>query len=894
LDPHRRLGPYEILAPIGRGGMGEVYRARDTRLDRTVAIKILPSTDPERRARFEREARAIAALQHPHICTLHDVGSADGTDFLVMEYLEGDTLAERIARGPLPLDQALRIAFETTDALARAHAAGIVHRDLKPANIMLTKAGVKLLDFGIAKVSPLAAGGNTMTRATPPGLTEDGAILGTVQYMAPEQLEGKPADARSDVFALGALLYEMIAGRPPFAGQSQATLIVAIMGSTPAPLTAGHPMTPAAVDRLVMTCLAKLPDDRWQSTQDLLRELRWLADPASTTTAGGTVVTRGAPPARRGRAATLAAAGLVLGALIGGGAVVWMQSPARGPASPPLARFAITLPAGETLASADNQNAGAALDISPDGSKVAYITARAGHQQLALRTVDRLEPAILPGTDEAGGPFFSPDGEWIGFFAGSQLKKISVAGGAAINIASVPPVARGATWAPDGAIYLTPTYADAIYKVPASGGLATALTSLGNGESNHLLPHVLPGGNAFVFTVWTGGSFDEASVWLWTFATGQRRKLIDAASNARYASTGHLVFARGGALLAVPFDLARLEVTGGPLPVADNVLINPANGTAEFAVSSAGTLVYAGTPASPVGTILAWVDRTGHEERIADIPAFLERPRLSPDGRRIAVERLNDIWVYDLTTGAFRRVTFQGVNQYPVWSRDAKQLTFNRAAAGKLPALFTAASDGSGQADAIVVDEGVQFPSDWTPNGRTLVFDRVLLQTQAGNWDILSWTRGEKAATPIVNGPFNEFGAVFSPDGRWLAYVSEESGRREVYVRPYPGPGTSLQISSGGGDQPRWSRDGKELFFYAGITFMHAQVTTAQDAASSKPARMFDGAYRTRVDEPGYPSYDVSLDGRRFLMLRASAADSAPTRLNVVLNWFEELKRRTK
>ena len=402
---------------------------------------------------------------------------------------------------------------------------------------------------------------------------------------------------------------------------------------------------------------------------------------------------------------------------------------------------------------------------------------------------------------------------------------------------------------------------------------------------------MLPGSKAMVFTAWKGGSFADASVWVWVIATGERRKLIDAGSHARYAKTGHVIFSRGTALLAAPFDLARLEVTGEPLPVVEGVLSNPANGTTEFALSDTGTLVYVAAPATATSSKLVWVNREGREEPIADIPGWLERPRLSPDGRRIAVENVNDLWVYELATGGFRRVTFQGVNQYPVWSPDGTRLAFSRGGAGKPPGLFRTTSDGNGQPEAMTSDTTVQFPNDWTPDGRILAFAQVDGTVRSANWDILGWSPDLKPA-PLVSGPFKEFAPTFSPDGRWLAYVSEESGRREVYVRPYPGPGAVAQITSIGADQPRWGRDGTELFVYHGEEFMRAQIRTAPAFSASRPTLLFTSNFGHRFDEPGYPSYDVSPDGRRFLMLKVGSPGSAPARLTVVLNWFEELRRR--
>jgi serine/threonine-protein kinase len=872
--------------------MGEVYRARDTRLDRTVAIKVLAGPADAReelRARFDREARAVSRLNHPHICTLHDIGCADGIDFLVMEYVDGETLASRLTRGPLPLADAIRTAIETADALARAHAAGIVHRDLKPANIMLTKAGVKLLDFGIAKMSPVGDAADANTRTRPDALTKEGTTLGTLQYMAPEQLEGKPVDARSDIFAFGAVTYEMITGRRAFGGDSSATVIAAILNATPPPLASLQPLTPRAFDRLVMTCLAKAKEDRWQSSADLLRELRWLDERGAEGPAPIPAPAAGIIPRSRARQVALGAAVLVVGTLLGGGLMRW-RSATGGQLPTQVVRFPITLAPGDALALVDGVRAGPSLGLSPDGSKLAYVVVRNGRTQLMLRSLDRLEPAALPGTEDAGAPFFSPDGEWVGFFAGEKLKKIATSGGAPLILTSVPPVTRGASWAPDGTIYLSPTFSDQIFKIPDAGGALVPVTTLDKGEANHLLPHVLPGGRAVLFTVWNGGSFADASLWVWSVPTGRRKKLLDSASGGQYASTGHLVFVRGDALLAVPFDPVELEVTGSPVPVADDVEINATNGTAQFALSAAGPLVYA-TRAAARGADLVWVDRRGNEQRIPDIHGDFSAARLSPDGRRAALESLNDIWVCDLATSALRRLTFAGVNQAPVWTPDSTRVAFSRPAVGTPPALFWAAADGSGQAEQITTDREVSFPSDWWPDGSVLAFSHTS-GAMGGNWDILAWQRNGGKTSAIERSTFNEFQAAFSPDGRWLAYVSDLSGRLEVYVRPYPGSGARVPVSTDGGAEPQWGPDSKELFYVRGRSLMRAAVKTTAEFSASKPEVLFEGRYQRGLGSPGFPSYSVSSDGRRFLMIKPADAGSGLTRLPVVLGALEDGNRR--
>jgi Tol biopolymer transport system component len=778
LDPGTRLGPYELQALVGAGGMGEVYRARDTRLGRTVAIKVLAGLHGDRdqlRERLNREARAVSRLNHPNICTLHDVGRSGDIDFLVMEFVEGETLAARLSRGPVPLGEALRIGIATADALARAHTGGIVHRDLKPANIMLTGAGVKLLDFGIATASPAAGSPDASTVTQLKTLTVPGAMVGTTQYMAPEQLEGQRADPRTDIFAFGAVLYEMITGRPPFTASSGAGLVAAILDTTP-PLPSALSGAPRAADRLIMTCLAKAREDRWQSTVDLRRELQWLAEqePAPNQPPDAPAGVRHGP-----RPALFVAGGIITGLALGVGAM-WWRAASIAPPKTAAVRFAVVLAPGDALAEVNDRRAGSSLALSPDGSTLAYAVEHNGSSRLMLRSLDRIDPVVLAGTEQAKTPFFSPDGGWIGFVAAEKLKKIATHGGAPLVLASLPPVTRGASWAPGGTIYLSRSFASAIEKVADAGGALEPVTTLGTGEANHLLPCVLPGGHAIIFTVWNGGSFAEASLWVWSQSTGRRRKLLDSASGAQYAA-GHLVFARGDALLAVPFDPAKLEVTGSPVPVAADVQINPTNGTAEFALAPTGTLVYA-TRAVASGAGLVWVDRHGAEDPIAGVHGEFDAARLSPDGRRVALERLNDIWICDLATGALQRRTFAGINQFPVWTPDGTHVTFSRPAQLTSPTLFWTPADASSGAERLTTDGEVSFPSDWSPDGTVLAFSHTSGAVD-DNWDIQAWHAGDRSISTIEQTPFNDVQPAFSPDGGWLAYTSDSSERQQVYVR---------------------------------------------------------------------------------------------------------------
>jgi serine/threonine protein kinase len=580
--PGRRLGPYEILSSIGAGGMGEVYRARDTRLNRIVAIKVLPThlaDRPELRERFEREARTIASLNHPHICTLHDIGKQDGIDFLVMEYLEGETLAQRLQRGALPLEQVLQYAMEISDALDKAHRKGVTHRDLKPGNIMLTKSGTKLLDFGLAKLKQEAAPANVSLSDLPTEndpLTAQGTMLGTLQYMAPEQVEGKEVDARTDIFAFGAVVYETATGKRAFDGKTQASLIAKILETDPPPISSLQPMTPSALDRVVKRCLAKDRDDRWQTARDLEVELKWIAEGGSQATLTPTPVTKGfRSPGRR-------ALILSSGTLLFGAAIASLASWYLKPAPPqPVSRLVVNLPPGQQLAGMEY---GPAVALSPDGTHLAYVARQGGIQQIYLRAMDSLESKPIPGTEEAVNPFFSPDGQWLGFFAGVLMKKIAVGGGAAVTLANALQPS-GASWGSQGVIAFVPTFNGALQQLPDAGGTQQPLTRFEKGETTQRWPDLLPGGKAVLFaTGTTAFNFTNAQISIQSLGKGERLSPIQGGTGGtqpRYAPSGHLIYAQGGNLMAVPFDPQRLTATGAAVPVVEGVAQSPTTGAAQ-------------------------------------------------------------------------------------------------------------------------------------------------------------------------------------------------------------------------------------------------------------------------------------------------------------------------
>jgi serine/threonine-protein kinase len=875
-----RLGPYEIVGTLGAGGMGEVYKARDTRLDRIVAVKVLSeqlAADPHFRARFDLEARAISQLAHPNICILHDVGEDHGVSFLVMEYLEGETLAERIAQGPLPLAEALPIALQMGAALERAHHAGIVHRDLKPGNVFLTKVGAKLLDFGLAKSAPaVAAGALSVVPTTPPApMTSQGTILGTFQYMAPEQLDGSPADARTDIFAFGAVLYEMVTGRRAFGGRSQATIIGSIMASQPPPLSSIVPETPQLLDHLVRMCLAKDPSDRYQSAHDVVLLLQSVGEltRVSAAAAERERSRRWGPVSMAVGAATLAA---VAAALVTSSAV------RREPAMP--MRFTMATAAGEPFTAGPT---GHNVAISPDGHHIVYHVRSGSAIVLFLRTIDQLNARPLTAPDVATNPFFSPDSQWVGFYDSRSrtVKKVSTDGGSSTNVAAVTAMG-GASWGDDGMIVFAEG-GTGLARVPVAGGELERLLALetDKGETDQRMPFVLPGSRAVLFTSFRGADIRQAEVAVLDLRTRERKTLVKGGFAARYLSTGHIVFAQANSLLAVSFDPDRLEIRGTPRPVQEGVGTK-SGGAANYDVSNTGTLIYGpgGAAAAAKGRVL-WIGRDGRDLGPAvaaelEAPAF---PRLSPDGRRLALNVAGDMWVYDLDNRPPIKVTVTGRSYTPLWSTDGQRL-FYEDAEGKLAWVPT---DGRTTTPEPASPDGHFHPSGWLSSGEIAV---VQLGLTTGN-DIVSFAPGVKAdLKPIVNTEASEGGGglTVSPDGKWLAYVSDITGRGEVYVRAASEAAAPRRVSVNGGLEPQWSRNGRELYFIEDReTMMMAAVNTDAGLTVTPPVVLFKAPF-LQAGQP--PSYDVAPDGR-FLFARATAGQAEPS-LVVAVNWFEELKNR--
>jgi eukaryotic-like serine/threonine-protein kinase len=879
LAPGTRLGPYEVSALLGAGGMGEVYRARDTRLHRTVAIKVLAEhriSDPSIRQRFDREARAVAALSHPHICHLNDVGHQDGVDFLVMEYLEGETLAERLARQRLPIDEVLRYGTEIVEALAEAHRHGIVHRDLKPSNVILTKTGVKLLDFGLAKLQPVVSGpskpGSTLAATRENPLTDEGSILGTWPYMAPEQLEGKEADARTDIFAFGAMLYEMATGTRAFEGDSHASLIAAILERDPAPLTDRRQAAPAALDRIVRKCLAKQPDARWQSARDLADALRWIVEDQTAGKSGSAPTTVHAQHWARWPWAAAIVAALGLGA-----AGAWRVLPRGDAPAAAVRRYTIQPPDNARIA-------GSEFALSHDGALVYE-----ANGALYLRPADQLAARPLPGTEGGFIPTFSPDGQWIAFMTDSKIRKVSrSSGAAAVTLADFSRVIdQSIAWLPDNTIAIGQVETG-LFRVSAEGGTLARVTTpdKARGEIDHHNPRPLPGGKAILATRHRGAeAFDVAVVDL---GTGSMRVIVPDAFDARYVPTGHLVFARGESLLAAPFDVGRLELGGPPIVMLDHILTSVNNGAARYAVADDGTLAYMPSH-SRVGRRLSWVGPDGTINPLPIGPLGFSRPTLSPDGTRVAVQIdedvRRDIFVYDLASGTLSRLTTDGASESPIWTPDGKRVTFSTTKAGRRE-VYWQPVDGTVPAERLVTGEYSVFAGSWSPDGQTLFFTR---QPPTDQNDIGLLNLRERRLVMTIASDRSEHHPRLSPDGRWLAYSTFQTGRTEVVVAAVDG-GTRRQISAEGGNAPAWHPDGRTLYYRLGRTVFAVDVR-GFPATIGRPTPVVKDLAQASGSGFGHPGYDVAADGR-LLIVQPAEAEAAALRFEIVLNWHEELKQR--
>jgi eukaryotic-like serine/threonine-protein kinase len=866
-----RLGPYEIIAAVGAGGMGEVYRARDTRLDRCVAIKILPShlsCSPELKGRFEREARTLSSVTHPNICHLYDVGSQSGIHFLVMELLEGETLSHRLQKGPLPLGDLLKIAVEITDALTKAHRLGLVHRDLKPSNIMLTKTGAKLMDFGLAKsaaADPFAGGaappaGETLTTLQSPvsPLTSAGAIVGTLQYMSPEQIEGKEADVRSDIFALGAVLYEMVTGRRAFEGKSRVSVASAILEKDPAPVTTLQPATPAALAYLIGTCLAKDPDERFQTAHDVALQLRWLSQPGGT---DSFPTDRRAAPRWRLFAISFAVAlVLALAALL---AKVSITPSARDYG---IVRFSIPLPAKQELAADVTQS----VAISPDGKRLAYVAAESGVSHLYVRRLDQVEPIAIPDSEGATFPFFSPNGDWVVFLSGGKLKKAPSDGGVPVALGEVHAI-FGGVWTPRDVIVVSIPN-EGMATMPAGGGVMRKVPVADNKLIYPQGMTWLAGGDWVTFTDYLQ---PRRSIMAIKLDSGEVRTLLDNASSSSYAA-GHLLFYQGGALWAVSFDQDKLQVLGTPTQVVNGV--NETNYIPQVSVSRTGVLAYAPGPFGNAFRNLLLVNRKGVEQKLDLPPKDYIDPAFSLDGKRIAlvIRSLQQLLVLDRDRGTIANLASGFLNYAPTWTPDGKNLLIDAFDGARQHGIYRVAADGSSQPELL---RAIPQTSHVTSIAGDYAAVQVTDPVNAIDLWLLSM-RPPFELRPFKRTPAVERQGSLSPDGRWMAYASSESGRSEIYVEPVPGPGGLRQISADGGDQPRWVRNGREIVYRSGTKVISVPVQLSPQFQPGKPVELFD-----RKFDPGaaVAGYDVSPDGQTFVMTRSERDN--PTEIRLVLGW---------
>jgi eukaryotic-like serine/threonine-protein kinase len=894
LPPRTRLGPYEIAAQIGVGGMGEVYRATDTSLKRAVAIKVLPDTvasDAARLARFQREAEVLAALNHSNIAAIYGLERTDTTTALVLELVEGPTLADRIRQGPIPLDEALGIARQIAEALEAAHDQGIIHRDLKPSNIKVRPDGtVKVLDFGLAKAlehAPDSGDASQSPTITSPAMTRAGVILGTAAYMSPEQAKGRAADKRSDVWAFGCVLYEMLTGKRAYEGEGVGDTLGLILTHEPdwAKLPAN---IPSSIRTLLRRCLER----------DRKRRLADIADARLETDDALTALTRPSAWSDEATApATLAVTsrarvrvvwgltGIAVGAVAA--SVVMLSTLTRQdrPSPQPLMRLSVAVPSSVPL----HLGTLPALAFAPDGSRLVYVAdSGGGRRQLFVRSLDQRDPTPIPGTEGAFSPFFSPDGRWVGFGVPGKLKKVSLSGGGPVTLCDGPlPIG---SWGSDDIIVFTG--AGGLMRIAASGGTPTLLPGSDRrkpGAPAPLWPVLLPDSKTVLFNIQSGGSHDEDLIAVQSLETGETRTLDVKGSYPRYASSGHIVYARGKGLWAVPFDLARQTLTGPPVLVLDGVMVHPPSGAAQFALSANGTLMYVPFTARMAERALVWVDRRGVEQPVTEKRGGYVLPRLSPDGQRIALltiaENLGDIAIYEIARDSFFSLTLEKSDVAPIWTPDGKRVVFSSARAGPLN-LFWIPADGSGAAERLTTNDYEQFPTSWSPDGQYLAFTQV-----RPSWDlwVLPMAAGRKPQ-PFLATSHPEGWPEFSRDGRWLAYTSLESGRSEVHVRPFPGPGATIKVSTDGGAEAIWASNGRELFYRSEGKMMAVAVTTHPIFTAARPRVLFEGRFE-RGPVTGMVNYDVTRDGQRFLMVK-SEASSSPTQVEIVLNWFGELKRR--
>ena len=878
------ISHYKILEKLGEGGMGVVYKALDTKLNRAVALKFLPrrlTADNTEKLRFAQEAQLAATLNHPNICTIYDIAEHDGEMFIAMELVDGQTLREK--KGAISFKQAIDIGIQIADGLAAAHDKGIVHRDIKPENIMIRKDGIaQIMDFGLAKL-----------RGNVSRLTKEGSTVGTAGYMSPEQVQGQDADHRSDIFSFGVVLFELFTGQTPFKGVHETALAYEIVNVDAPPMSSVKPEIDPALDAIVMECLEKDPNERTQSVKQVSIDLKRFKRESSRSRASRITA---AIPVRKPEPGALlpapdlpirrnylwpAIAGLLTIALAVAGWMLWHTPPV----TRPIARFRITLPKDQSISIETHT----AIAISPDGSRIAY----AANDKLYQKRMEAFDPEPIAGTEDGSSPFFSPDGRWVAFFTASKLKKVAIAGGVPVVLADVQNN-RGGTWTTDGTIVYAPGGRGGLFRVRSDGGEAQQITTVDSTqkERTHRWPQCLPDGKNVLFIVGKMESpdyYEDAAIASVNLETGQRKIIMKGASTVAYLPTGHLLYSHSGILFAVPFDAGRLEVTGMSFPVVENIGGDPTTGATDFSVSANGTLAYVPGLANITNRVLAFIDQAGAVSTLsAPVQQYME-PALSPDGRRVAVVigsgKDEDIWVFDIQSATMSKITFGGPNRTPVWSPDGKRVAYSYNEDGNAKLIIRSA-DGSGTPDEMKVDYDRTYLTCWSRDGSTLIFTGT--RTGVG-WDVVSLRLdGDRKPSPILSTKFDESVGSLSPDGKWLAYISNESGRSQVYVRPFPAGSGKWQISTETGEEPRWSGDGKTLFYGTATGLM---------AASINPTQAFDIGQR-RVVLKEFPhlalessvSFDLAPDGRHFLVTKVQEGNEIFQQIGIVLNWFDEVK----
>jgi eukaryotic-like serine/threonine-protein kinase len=904
-----KLGPYEILSPLGAGGMGEVYRARDTRLDRDVAVKVLPAhlaNDAQLKQRFEREARTVSSLNHPHICTLYDIGREGDTDFLVMEYLEGETLMKRLEKGPLAGEQLFKTAIEISDALDKAHRKGVVHRDLKPGNVMLTPTGAKVLDFGLAKTaSPLLPGSSSSGKATPTGasdgmtasptmsspLTTAGSVVGTFQYMSPEQLEGREADARSDIFSLGAVLYEMATAKRAFPGKSRYSVASAILERDPEPISSVTPQSPVALERVVGRCLAKDPEDRWQTARDVTVELQWAAEHGSDApmaVAPPMMIIKTAPASKV--AWGIAAAGVLAAVALGVFYFLHLS------VTPPLIRSLIAPPDKVSLAF-DGTFGGPV--VSPDGARLAFPAMDAsGKEAIWVRPLNSLSAQKLEGTEGGSFPFWAPDSRHLAFFQGGKLEKIDVTGGPAVALCEVPN-GRGGAWGNEDVIVFAPdSIAKQLMRVPAAGGTPTPIATHsdeGSAFSNRW-PEFLPDGKTFLYLsgdlAATGSA--KLGIYVGKLDSDEKEFLVQADSNALYAPPGYLLYLRGQTLMAQEFDAGSRKLKGEAFPIAEQVASPQLFRLGFYTVSRTGLLIFQ-TGGNTGNGQFVWLDGNGKEEATVSQPGSVDEPLLSPDGKQLAYVATEtggqeqDIWLLDLARSVRTRFTFgPNIADTPVWSPDGTRIAYSWQKKGHGD-IYVKNASGAGSPEALLESEADKVPLDWSRDGRYILYVQLdpKGQTKYDLWALPLF--GDRKPVPYLQTQFNEVCGTFSPDGKWVAFETDESGTFEVYISPFPGGGAKWQVSQGGGVQPIWKPDGSAVYYIApGSKLMQASIKTSGSAVQiGTPQDLFQ-QQMVRSDAYGR-AFSVAKDGKKFLVNKSGENVTIP--LTLVANWTSGLKK---